>query len=214
MDFDLNRLTTEERYKLLISVVVPRPIALTTTLDADGRLNAAPFSFFNVMGYDPPLVMLAPGNRPDGSPKDTARNIRTTCEFVVHIVDEALAEAMNVAATPFPPGTNELDKAGLTTLPSVQVAVPRIAEAPVCLECREMMTVELGRTRIVLGAVLHLHLRDDLLDRERLRVHTDRLGAVGRMHGGGWYTRTTDLFQLVRMSVDDWQERQGGDDAR
>ena len=210
MDFDLNHLTTEERYKLLIGVVVPRPIALTTTLDADGRINAAPFSFFNVMGYDPPLVMFAPGNRPDGTPKDTARNIRATREFVVHIVDEALAEAMNVAATPFPPGTDEVAAAGLTTLPSVQVAVPRIAEAPVSLEGCEVTTLLIGNTRIVVGEVLHFHLRDDLLDRDRLRVHTDRLGAIGRMHGGGWYTRTSDLFQMARMSVDEWEKRQEG----
>ena len=118
-------------------------------------------------------------------------------DFVVNIVDEALAEAMNIAATPFPLGTNELDEAGLTTAPSVQVAVPRIAEAPVSLECREVMTLQIGRTRIVLGEVLHLHLRDDLLDQERMHVHTDRLRAVGRMHGGGWYTRTSDLFQLT-----------------
>ena len=211
MNFDLQDLTTEERYKLLIGVVVPRPIALTPTLDADGRINAAPFSFFNVMGYDPPLVMFAPGNRPDGTPKDTARNIRDTREFVVHIVDEALAEAMNVAATPFPPGTNELDMAGLTTKPSVQVAVPRIAEAPVSLEGREVTTLLIGNARIVVGEVLHLHLHDDLIDRERMRVHTDRLGAVGRMQGGGWYTRTADLFQIARLSVEDWEKRQGGD---
>ena len=211
MDFDLQDLTPDERYKLLIGVVVPRPIALTTTLDADGRVNAAPFSFFNVMGYDPPLVMFAPGNRPDGTPKDTARNIRATREFVVHIIDEALAEAMNVAATPFPPGTDEVARAGLTTQPSVQVAVPRIAEAPVGLEGREVTTLLIGNTRIVVGEVLHLHLRDDLLDRERMRVHTGRLGAVGRMQGGGWYTRTTDLFQIARLSVDEWETRQADD---
>ena len=116
-----------------------------------------------------------------------------------------------MAATPFPPGTNELEMAGLTTQPSVQVAVPRIAEAPVSLEGREMMTLEIGNTRLVVGEVLHLHLRDDLLDRERLRVHTDRLGAIGRMHGGGWYTRTTDLFQIARLSVDEWEKRQEAD---
>ena len=210
MNCDLDQLTPGDRYKLLISVVVPRPIAFTTTLDTEGRVNAAPFSFFNVMGYDPPIVMLAPSNRPDGTPKDTALNIRATRAFVVNVVDEALAEAMNVAATPFPRGTNELDEAGLTTAPSVQVAVPRIAEAPVSLECREVMTLNLGRTRIVLGEVLHLHLRDDLLDLERMRVHTDRLHAVGRMHGGGWYTRTSDLFRMDRISVEAWREKQEG----
>lgn len=210
MDFDARDLTPNERYKLLTGIIVPRPIALTTTLDAEGRLNAAPLSFFNVMGYDPALVVFAPGNRPDGSPKDTARNIRATREFVVHIVDEALAEAMNVAATPFPPGTDEVAAAGLTTQPSVQVTVPRIAEAPASLEGREVTTLLIGNTRIVVGEVLYVHLRDDLLNPDRMHVHTDRLGAIGRMHGSGWYTRTSDRFQMARMSVDEWEKRRQG----
>ena len=210
MNIDLQTLTPNERYKLLISVVVPRPIALTTTLDAGGRLNAAPFSFFNVMGYDPALVMLSVGNRPDGTPKDTALNIRATHEFVVNIVDEALAEAMNVTATTFPPGTDELAEAGLTTRPSTQVAPPCIAASPANLECREINTLEIGNTRIIIGQVLHLHLRDDLIDLERMRVHGERLHAIGRMHGGGWYTRTADLFQLARYSVEAWEKEGRG----
>ncbi|MFQ5570031.1 MAG: flavin reductase family protein [Rhodothermales bacterium] len=200
MQFDLQHLAPRDRFKLLSGVVVPRPIALTTTVDRDGRINAAPFSFFNLMGNDPPIVVLAPGDRPDGTPKDTAQNIRLTRVFVVNIVDEVLAEQMNVAATSYPPGTDELKKAGLTPVPSVQVAAPRIAEAPASLECREVATLHIGRTRIVVGEVLHLHLRDDLVDVEHMRVHTDRLRAIGRMHGGGWYTRTSELFNIARSA--------------
>lgn len=205
MDFNLTQLAPRERYKLLAGVVVPRPIAFTTTLDAEGRVNAAPFSFFNIMGYDPPVVALGPGDRPDGMPKDTALNIRATREFVANLVDEALAPAMNIAATPFPAGTDELKEAGLTVRPSVQVAVPSIAEAPVNLECREITTLHIGRTRVVLGEVVHLHLRDDLVDPERLYINGEHLHAVGRMHGSGWYTRTSDLFQIARFSLDEWE---------
>lgn len=202
MTFDLHDLTPRDRYKLLSGVIVPRPIAWTTTLDDAGRVNAAPFSFFNLMGYDPPVVALGPSNRPDGTPKDTAQNIRARHAFVVNIVDETLAERMNLTATAFPPGVDELAQAGLSTVPSVQIDVPRIAEAPASLECREVATLEIGRTRIVLGEVLHLHLRDDLVDPVRLRVHADRLHAIGRMHGGGWYTRTNELFQMHRLALD------------
>jgi len=211
MEFDLKRLAPRDRHKLLSGVIVPRPIAFTTTLDAHGRLNAAPFSFFNLMGSDPPVVVFAPGDRPDGMPKDTAANVRATREFVVNIVDEALAERMNVTAINFPPGTDELAEAGLTPLRSVQVAVPRIAEAPASLECREVTTLQVGRTRIVVGEVLHLHLRDDLVDADRLYVHTDRLHAVGRMHGSGWYTRTEDLFQIERIAFEAWREGRDND---
>ena len=202
MNFDLHDLAPRDRYKLLSGVVVPRPIAWATTLNEDGRVNAAPFSFFNLMGYDPPIVALAPSNRPDGTPKDTAQNIRARHAFVVNVVDEKMAEHMNLTATAFPPGVDELDQAGLTTAPSMQIDVPRIAEAPASLECREVTTLEIGRTRIVLGEVLHLHVRDDLVDPARLYVHAERLHAVGRMHGGGWYTRTNELFQLHRLALD------------
>ena len=200
MHFDLQVLEPRDCYKLLVSVVVPRPIALVTTLDNEGRVNAAPFSFFNLLGSDPPVVALAPGEG-----KDTARNIRERGEFVVNIVDEALAPAMNVCAVPFPPGVDELEAAGLTAVPSIAVGPPRVGESPVSLECREHTTLSIGRNRITLGTVLHLHIRDDLVDPEKMHVHADRLHAVGRMHGGGWYARTNDLFDLPRLSYQEWQ---------
>src|SRR5688572_32679538 len=140
MEFDLRRLNSRDRYKLLASVVVPRAIALVTSVDAQGRVNAAPFSFFNVLGSEPALVVLGIGDRPDGAPKDTARNIRLTHEFVVNLVDEAIAERMNICAVDFPAGTDELRHAGFTCLPSADVQPPRLAESPVNLECREIST--------------------------------------------------------------------------
>src|SRR3954447_6837487 len=143
MEFDLKELRPSDRYKLLAGVVVPRPIALVTTLDPEGRANAASFSFFNVMGSDPPLVALGIGDRASGGPKDTARNIALTKHFVVNLVDESLAEGMNVCAVDFPVGVDELRAAGLTCAPSVLVPPPRVAESPVHLECREVATLEI-----------------------------------------------------------------------
>lgn len=205
MEFDLRQLAPHDRYKLLVSVVVPRPIALVTSLDEAGRINAAPFSFFNLMGSDPPIVALGPGDVRPGEPKDTARNIRCGGEFVVNIVDEALAAPMNICAVNFPPGVDELAAAGLTPLPGLQVRVPRIAQSPASLECREHSTLCIGCNRIVLGEVLHLHIRDDLVDAERLHVDGQKLRAIGRMHGGAWYARTSDLFQMPRLSYEEWQ---------
>src|ERR1700732_3011557 len=134
--FSLRDLSPHDRYKLLCGVVVPRPIALVTTLDANGAVNAAPFSFFNVFSEDPPLVVLGLQHRPDHGPKDTTRNIHRDGEFVVHLVDEALALAMNDCAIDFPAGDSEVEAAALETLPSVDVRVPRLAAAPFALECR------------------------------------------------------------------------------
>ena len=208
MHFDMRQLAARDRYKLLVSVVVPRPIALVTSLSENGQVNAAPFSFFNVMGSEPPIVALAPGNGPDGEPKDTARNIRRNGEFVVNIVDEAIADAMNICAIDFPSGISELVAAGLTAQPSQEVQAPRIEESPVNLECRELMTLEIGRNRIVLGEVLHIHIRDELVDPEKLHVRTENMHVVGRMHGGGGYTRTRDYFQIDRLDYEVWQNRQ------
>src|SRR5688500_523469 len=131
MDIDPASLKPSDCYKLLTCLIVPRPIALVTTLGADGIVNAAPFSFFNVLGSEPPVVVLGVGDRSDGDPKDTALNIRRSGEFVVNVVTEEIAEAMNVCATDFPHGRSELEAAGLTPAASAKVRTPRIAESPV-----------------------------------------------------------------------------------
>jgi flavin reductase (DIM6/NTAB) family NADH-FMN oxidoreductase RutF len=137
-------LDPHDRYKLLCGVVVPRPIALVTTTDENGSVNAAPFSFFNVFSEDPPLLVLGLQHKADFSPKDTTRNIQRSGQFVVHLVDEALAAAMNECAIDFPSGDSEVEATGLETLPSIDIAVPRLAAAPFALECRQHVALAFG----------------------------------------------------------------------
>ncbi len=137
MELDLENQYADRAYTILASLVVPRPIALVTTMSPEGHVNAAPFSFFNLMGANPPIVAIAPGDRSDGTPKDTAVNIGLTHEFVVNLVDEAIAEAMNECAAPLPYGASELERACLHTENSSVVKAPRLVEAPVSLECSD-----------------------------------------------------------------------------
>src|SRR5499427_5716889 len=206
MHFDLAQIPASDAYKLLVSTVVPRPIALATTVDRSGRVNAAPFSFFNAVSSVPPVVVLgiSPGATSEDGYKDTERNIRDTGEFVVNLVDEALAERMNICAVDFPGGIDELDKAELTALPSAGVRPPRIAQSPVSFECRRITGLSLGpRSTLEIGRVIHIHIRDDLVVSSNVPAHTEKLGLIGRMHGRGWYARTTDLFLMNRLSLED-----------
>jgi flavin reductase (DIM6/NTAB) family NADH-FMN oxidoreductase RutF len=198
MELDIEGQLADQAYPILASLAVPRPIALVTTIGPGGKVNAAPFSFFNVLGADPPIVAVAPGDRGDGTPKDTARNIRLTHEFVVNLVDEDLAEAMNKCAASLPYGEDELQHAGLHSSPSSAVKPPRIAESPVSLECTEWGTLNIGDNRVVIGLVKRLHLRDELFDPEKKRVHSERLLLIGRMASPHWYCRTRDRFELIR----------------
>lgn len=199
MEFDLEGKDLDKAYKLLAGLVTPRPIALISTMDEDGRVNAAPFSFFNVFGSDPPIIIVAPGNREPGVPKDTARNIRRTGEFVVNLVSEAIAEPMVACAASLPTGESELPHAGLTHTPSSVVRPPRITESPVNLECTEWSTMEIGGNRLVIGLVKRVHVRNDILDPETLHVNLDAYRPVGRMHGPDGYTGTTsDFFTIDR----------------
>jgi flavin reductase (DIM6/NTAB) family NADH-FMN oxidoreductase RutF len=215
MLFDFANLDANERYKLLVSTVVPRPIAWVVTLDAAGRRNAAPFSFFNAFSQDPPVVCIGIGGRPPGDIKDTGNNIRATGEFVVNLVAAGLAPQMNITAIEFGADVDELTEAGLTTLPSVKIKPPRIAESPVAMECERLATIELGNARaLVLGRVLAMHIRDDaVLDAAKCYIDTPRLDLIGRMHGRGWYTGTRERFEMPRIKVEDWQKRAGDADA-
>jgi flavin reductase (DIM6/NTAB) family NADH-FMN oxidoreductase RutF len=206
MLFDFEALAKKDRYKLVVSTIVPRPIAWMVTQDLQGRTNAAPFSFFNVFSNDPVVVGIGVGARGMGGEerdefKDTMANIEAVGEFTVCMVSEELAGAMNVTGADFPPGVDEIAQAGLTTAPSARIRVPRIAESPVALECRVFQIVPIGTHRLVLGEVLAVHVRDDcMLDAARLYVDTPKLGLVGRMHGGGWYSRTSDRFDMPRVT--------------
>lgn len=198
MEFDLTGEHARYAYRLLAGLVTPRPIAWVTSCDADGRINAAPFSFFNVFGTRPPILGFAPGDRSPGIPKDTARNIRRTGEFVVNLVDEACAEAMNLTSSEVEPEVSEIELAGLHVEASSVVAPPRIAEAPVALECREWSTLEIGRNRLVIGLIDRIHARDGVLDPETLLVDRENFSPIGRMEVPAGYCRTRDHFDMPR----------------
>jgi flavin reductase (DIM6/NTAB) family NADH-FMN oxidoreductase RutF len=195
---DLAGRDADHAYRLLTSLVVPRPIAWISTVDTLGNLNAAPFSFFNVMGDDPPLLAVAPGNRADGSPKDTARNIRDNGEFVVNLVEESQAAAMSLSSAPLAPGESEFSIAGLTPLPSLSVRPPRIAGTAVQLECRLERIIETGGNRVVLGHILLIHTRAGLLDPVTRLPLPGAWQPLGRMHGADGYCRTADFLRVAR----------------
>jgi len=198
IELDLEGSHRDRAYALLASLVTPRPIAWVTTISPEGSVNAAPFSFFNVLGANPPIVGFCPGDREDGTPKDTARNVRLTHEFVVNLVDESVAGAMNKTAASLPYGVNELTVAGLTTAPSSVVKPPRIAEAPASLECAEWGTLQIGGNRLIIGLVKRVHVRDELFDPGTQRIRSDRFHVVGRMASPHWYCRTRDRFEMIR----------------
>jgi flavin reductase (DIM6/NTAB) family NADH-FMN oxidoreductase RutF len=210
MRFQFSELSAGERYKLLGGLVVPRPIALVTTQSPGGRVNAAPFSFFNVFAEEPPLVVLGLGMSPAGGAKDTTANIRDAGAFVINLVDEPIAEAMNLCAIDFPPEISEMEVAGLELAPSDMVAPPRIAQAPVHLECRRYVTLQPARERyLVIGEVLVAHVRDGILDPATLRVDRDVYAPIGRLFGGG-YVRSRDRFELPRLTYPQWLARNSG----
>jgi flavin reductase (DIM6/NTAB) family NADH-FMN oxidoreductase RutF len=212
MEFDLDKTPGTSAYKLLVGLVAPRPIALITSMDEAGNLNAAPFSAYNYLCTDPPIVAIGVTNRPDQRyvPKDTARNIRRTGEFVVNVVTEDIAEKMNICATDFPPDMSEVELAGFTTVPSLKVKPPRLAEAHAALECREYTTMEIGRSRIILGRVVAIYVEDQFVDPEGPYIYADKLHSIGRMNGLGNYVRTRDAFMTIpRISYEEWKKKQG-----
>ena len=210
MFFDFQTLPTRERYKLIVSTIVPRPVAWVVTQDADGINNAAPYSFFNALTDDPVVIAIGCGPTPEGSKKDTLQNIRNTGQFVVNLVSAENAEQMNVTAIQFSPEVDELKEAGLTATPSTLIKPPRILESPVALECETFQLIPVSHHTIVLGRVLAMHVRDDcVLDPAKNYINTEKLNLVGRMHGRGWYARTTDRIEIPRMTPEEWAAKQG-----
>lgn len=207
MQFDFGEMSPPERYKLLLATVLPRPIAWITTRDTSGAVNAAPFSFFNVFGSDPATVGVGIGSKNPGEPKDTRANIRLNEEFVVNLVSFRLAEEMRITSIAFPRGVEEPKEAGLALAPSERVSVPRIAAAPVSMECSFMQEVRLGSFSLVLGKILFMHVRDDAVsDAEKLYIDAEKLDLIGRMEGG-WYTRTQNRFEMPAIALADWKGR-------
>lgn len=184
-----------DNYKILIGSVVPRPIAFVTSIDADGVVNAAPFSFFNIVNDNPPMIMFSCGKHADGTLKDTARNILRSEEFVVHITDEDNIEAINHTSINAPEGVSELTLAGLTAVPSEIVAVPRVAESPVAIECRLVHHVDLGHFDLFVGEALSFYVRDNLIHNGRIDIAG--LKPVSRLAGSS-YSLIGRIFDLER----------------
>ena len=192
-----------DNYKLLTNLVIPRPIAWITSLSPSGIVNLAPFSFFNAVGADPLYVIFSLANNDLGKPKDTANNIQSSGEFVVNMVTEDLFDAMNISAADFPPEVSELDAAGLHHSPSVRIKTPRVAEAQVSLECRLYTTQALGANTLFIGEVVMFHVADHLVGP---RLHINNFSPIGRLGSPSVYCRTSDRFDIPRLSYNQWQE--------
>jgi len=210
VQFDPTVIDTTAMYKLLIGSVVPRPIAWVSSVDADGVRNLAPFSYFMAITHDPPTVAFSSGPRGADigggvrGKKDTLHNVEVTCEFVVNVVDDALAAQMNVTSGDYPPEVDEFTQAGLAAAPSVKVRAPRVAAAPVSMECRLVRVIPVGNLphHLVMGEIVHLHVRDDVYDVATGRIDMHRLRPVGRL-AGHLYTHVHDIFEMKRPAADD-----------
>jgi len=196
VEFLLPDLPASARYKLLTALVIPRPIGWITSMNAEGLVNLAPYSFFNVLGNSPPIVAFAPSARDDGTLKDTRRNVEANGNFVVNLVTPECAELMHHSASAYPAEQSEVDALGLELLPSSKVQSPRLAISPVHLECRYVRTVDIGDNHIVFGEILVIHTRDDLVDPKTYRRTEVPLVAVGRLSGPGHYATTRDQIDL------------------
>ncbi len=199
MKIDPSQLSPQENYQLLITAIVPRPIAFVSTLGRDGVRNLAPFSFFMGVTTNPPTVAISVGRR-KGVLKDTSRNIADTGEFVVNLVDESVADAMVQASGDYTPEQDEFVLAGLTPAPSDLVRPPRVAECKVSLECRERLTIGVGRSKnsLILGEVVRLHVADEILEDQV--IDPRKLHAIGRL-GGASYCRVRDIFDRSRPTI-------------
>jgi flavin reductase (DIM6/NTAB) family NADH-FMN oxidoreductase RutF len=209
VQFDPQVIDSAAMYKLLIGSVVPRPIAWVSSVDADGVRNLAPFSYFMAITHDPPTIAFSSGPRGADvgggirGKKDTLHNVEVTREFVVNVVDDALAEAMNVTSGDYAADVDEFARAGLATAPGVKVRVPRVAAAPVSMECRLAQIIPVGNLphHLIVGEIVHVHVRDDVYDPATGRLDMRRLKPVGRL-AGHLYTHVHDIFEMKRPAVD------------
>lgn len=202
MHIDPSTHSPADNYKLLTNLVIPRPIAWVTTLNPAGGVNLAPFSFFNAVASNPLYVVIGIGRNDGGRPKDTAVNIAATGEFVVNMVSEDLFAAMNLSAADFPPEASEVEAAGLATAPGVKLRTPRLMDAPASLECCVHDTLALGSSTLVIGEVVMFHVADALVGP---RLHIEGFAPLGRLGSPSVYCRTTDRFDVPRISYAQWQ---------
>lgn len=203
MQIDPSQHATADNYKLLTNLVVPRPIAWVSSQNPAGVVNLAPFSFFNAVGADPLYVIISIGHSDAGKSKDTANNIRVSGEFVVNLVTEDLFDAMNVSAAEFPSEQSELVAANLHPAPSVCIKTPRVAEAQASLECKLFSAQALGANTLFIGEVVMFHVADRLLGP---RLHINNFSPIGRLGSPSVYCRTTDRFEVQRVTFAQWQE--------
>jgi len=196
MDLELASLPAQERYKLIIGLVIPRPIGWVSTWSENGVANCAPFSFFNAISEDPPLCILSFNRRSDGALKHTLKNIRRTGEYVVNLADESTANAMHASSFELPETESEFTANGLTPVPAVKVKHPRIAEAAASLECRVERRIEFGPEReLVIGEILLIHAREGIIDPKTKRISEDNYRPIGRLFGNRYCT-TRQRFNL------------------
>jgi flavin reductase (DIM6/NTAB) family NADH-FMN oxidoreductase RutF len=203
MQIDPSLHSKAENYKLLTNLVVPRPIAWVTSESQSGVVNLAPFSFFNAVASNPLYIIISVGLNDAGEPKDTANNIRTSGEFVVNLVTEDLFEAMNISAADFPADESELIAAHLHAAPSIHIKTPRVAEAQASLECKLFSELALGTNTLFIGEVVMFHVADHLIDD---RLHIKNFAPIGRLGSPSVYCRTTDRFDVARVTYEKWMK--------
>jgi flavin reductase (DIM6/NTAB) family NADH-FMN oxidoreductase RutF len=200
MLIDVNQADPLAVYRTLIEVVTPRPIAWVTTIDVEGHVNLAPFSFFNTFGGHPPVVIFSPNRKRDGSKKDTLRNVEATREFVINAAVAAVAEQVNLSSKELPFGESEVQLAGLGLEPSQKVKPPRLRESPVHLECTLRQVLQIGEgarsANLVIGEIVLIHAADEVLD-GRGRIDPRKLQTIARL-GADYYCHTSDIFQMKR----------------
>jgi len=199
MQIDPSTLSRRDGYFLMISAIVPRPIAFVTTMSRDGRTNAAPYSYFTGVASAPPSLLICAGRRRGAAAKDTQRNIDETGEFVVNVVVEEIMKGVVIGGTDHPPDVSEIDLAGLETVPSAKVGPPRLAGSPVNLECRRKKVLDVDGTAIIVGEVVWMHVRDDLLVEpgpggSACAIDVERLRPIARL-GGDQYARLGEVFE-------------------
>jgi flavin reductase (DIM6/NTAB) family NADH-FMN oxidoreductase RutF len=200
VQLDPEQMRTRDIYRWMVGLITPRPIAWVSTVSPSGIANLAPFSFFNGVGANPPLVMFCPANGADGKPKDTLANIQSGGQFVVNLVTEPLAETMNATSAEFASEVDEFEICQLSKADSVRVTPPRVCGAAAAMECTLHQAIQLGTgpggANLVIGRIVYLHVDDDVLDEDGNLV-ADRLPTIGRLGGAG-YSKTTDRFDLPR----------------
>ncbi|WP_299237631.1 flavin reductase family protein [Sulfurihydrogenibium sp.] len=201
MEFDVKNLNETQIYKLMISTIVPRPIAWVSTVSKDGIFNIAPFSFYMGISSSPPLIAISIGKKDDDRKKDTWKNIEEVGDFVINIVTYDLAEKMNITASPFDESIDEFKEANLTPIKSDLVNSPRIAESPINIECKKFMILEIADMGLIFGEILKFHIKDQLLN-EKGYVDNRKLKVVGRLGGADYcLVDESNIFNLIRPDL-------------